>query len=334
MKLRRLLLARGPLAAALLFVLPALVVVATLLSQHGIGSAQGPIEFGADTDPDGNSATSLGPRQGCISVDAGDTFDLDITVSDVDDLVAWELYLRFDPSIIEVVDADMDMFLANNPQSSVIRKSDFYVGQHFLGAADRRLLGESGSGVLARVVLHAKGPGLTHMDIPSIDFDGDGDIDKGPRLTDSSGNALGDVTGDAVFDGPTYHALIAVDRSCDAAPPTPTLPPSPTPQPGGDSGDPTFEPPPDASPPPDDASAPDNGQDSPTDGSGEADTGESTPAASGNSDQAPGGDSSASSSSGGGLPLWAIGSIAAAVLLAATGTGVLLAARAGGSFPR
>jgi hypothetical protein len=359
--------------ATLLTLLASLLALATLLLQYGIGTAQGPVGLGTDTDPGGNTATSLGTRDDCISVEADDTFEFDVIVSDVDDLVAWELYLRFDPSIIEVVDADMDMFLANNPQSSLIRKSDYYVGWHFLGAADRRLLGESGSGVLARLTLHAKADGFSHIDIPSIDFDGDGDIDKGPRLTNSEGDALGDVTGDHVFDGLTNDALIAVNESCDAAPPTPpgggTTPPG-TPPPTDVlpvPGDPTVEPPLYTTPATDDGSASENGEDSasesepegaseasPNDedsedsatdgsrGSDEADTsedgaataalaGDATPAPGdgGDSDQAAGGASLPSTSSGGGLPLWAIGSIAAAILVAAAGTSVYLAARAG-----
>ncbi len=379
-------LTKSVLLAIILTVLAPLLVLATLLLEYGIGTAQGPVGLGTDTDPSGNSATSLGTRDDCISVEVDDTFALDVIVSDVNDLVAWELYLRFDPSIIEVIDADMDMFLANNPQSSLIRKSDYYVGWHFLGAADRRLLGESGSGVLARLTLHAKADGFSRIDIPSIDFDGDGDIDKGPRLTNSEGDALGDVTGDHVFDGPTYHALIAVNETCAAVPPTPTLPPSPTPPGGGTAppgtpppadvlpvpGDPTFQPPVATAPTTDDGSASENGEDSSSErepesaseaslndedgedsaidgswGSDEADTsedgpaiaglaGEATPALGngGDSDQAAGGDSLPSTSSGGGLPLWAIGSIAAAILVAAAGTSVYLAARAGRHFGR
>jgi hypothetical protein len=396
MKRSRLLHTKSVLLAALLTLLAPLLALATLVFQYGTGTAQGPVELGTDTDPESNTATSLGSRDACVSVVAGDTFEFDIIVSDVDDLVAWELYLRFDPSIIEVVDADMDMFLANNPRSRLIKKwepvSD---GQHFLGAADRSLLGQSGSGVLARLAFQAKAPGFSHVDIPSIDFDGDGDIDKGPRLTASGGVPIGDVTGDSVFDPRPHNAVIAVNESCDAAPPIPTPPPSPPPQPGegttnppdtspaqpgggttppGTSpppdvlpvpGDPTFEPPPDTPPPTNDGPQSENGEDSTpegepeapseagpddeevegsaTDGSGEEDgsapvvlAGEGTPVPPESGDDsapAPGGGSSTSSSSGGGFPLWAVVSIAA-VLVAAAGTSVVLAARAGGRFWR
>ena len=379
--------------AALLTLLAPLLILATLLFPHGTSTAQGPVELGADTDSDGNTATSLGTRDACVSVDPGDTFEFDIIISHVDDLVAWELYLRFDPSIIEVVNADMEMFLATNPRSRLLKKwvpvSD---GQHFLGAADRSLLGESGSGVLARLDFQANASGLSQMDILYRDVDGDGAIDMGPRLTASGGTAVGDVTGDGVFDGPTYQALIAVGESCPIATPIPSLPPSLPPQPGGGTtlpdtspptdvlpmpGDPTFEPPPDTPPPTDDGPQSENSENSTpegepegpsetgpdgedvegsaTDGSAEDDgnegpdgseeehgsttvvmAAEGTPVPHGSEDDsapAPGGGSSTSSSPGGGFPLWAIVSIAA-VLVAAAGTSVLLAARAGGRFGR
>jgi len=364
---------------ALLTLLAPLFILAMLLFPHGTGTAQAPVELGADTVPDGNTATSLGTRDACVSVGAGDTFEFDIIVSDIDDLIAWELYLRFDPSIIEVVDADTAMFLADNPLSRLITKSEpASDGQHFLGAADRSLLGASGSGVLARLTLHAKTDGLSPIDIPSIDFDDDGDMDKGPRLTASGGIPIGDMTGDRVFDGPTYHALIAVGESCPIATPIPSPPPSPTPQPGGGAtppntspppadvlpvpGDPAFEPPLDTPPPTDDGpesensedSTPEGGPEGPseagpddeevegsaTDGSEEEDgsavlvlAGERTPAPPESDDDsapAPAGGSSTSSSPGGGFPLWAVASIAAAVLVAAAGLSVYLAARAGG----
>ena len=203
-----------------------MLVLAVLALRPGAGTAQSPVGFGADANPEGNSATALGTTQGCISVNSGDTFDMDIFVRDVESLVAWELYVAVDPAVLEFVDADMYMLLASNARSNLILESVPYSGgQHFLGAADSgRGVPESGSGVLARVTLHAKAGGLSPINVPSIDVDGDGDVDKGPRLTASGGIAVGDVTGDGVFDGPTYHAVIAVDQNC-AAPPTPTLPP-------------------------------------------------------------------------------------------------------------
>ncbi len=376
------------LAAAIVAWLMMVFAAATLFLQSSGGTAQGSVELGADADPDGNSETSLGTADACVSVNTGNTFDIDIFVSDVDNLVHWELYFTFDPSIVDLIGADMRMFLYSAAGSSLKTQWDeIFPGRHFLGAADLRDAPESGSGVLARLTFEAKGPGTSDAKIFYLDFDDDGDDDFGPRLTDSDGAAVGDVTGDGVFDGPTHHALIAVDESCETATPTPTLPPSPTPPPGGGTapsdpspppdlpvpGDPTLEPPADTSPPADDGSASENGQDSApdgepedaseagpgeeatedadTDGAAEADRSDDSDDASapavlaaegistpsdpeGGSRPALGGDYLPPSSSDGGLPLWAIGSIAAAVLVAAAGTSVYLASRSGGRYGR
>ncbi len=438
------------LAAALVASLALALAVTALVLQSSGGRAQGPVELGGDSVPDGNSATSLGSRDACVSVDAGDTFQFDIVVSDVDDLVAWELYLRFDPAIIEVVDdndgdqheegtvglpgdnecsdtvdndadtnidaldpdctygpavdedpvdsidndgdtlidedpvaADTGLFLGSNPQSRLLEKWEpISDGEYFLGAADRSLIGASGSGVLARLTLQAKADGLSQMQIFSYDFDRDNEMDKGPRLTASGGVPIGDVTGDGVFDDP-HDALIAVGESCPVTTPIPPLPPSPTPQPGGGAapsdtsppppadalpvpGDPTFEPALDTPPPTDDGPGSESGEDSTaedepggpseagpddeevegaaTDGNGEEDgsavaalAGERTPVPPESGDDsapAPAGGSSTSSSSDGGFPLWAVISIAAAGLIAASGVSVYLAARAGDRFWR
>lgn len=260
------------LAAAVIASLTIMFAVAALFLQPSDSTAQGPVQLGADADPIGNSETSVGTYDGCISVNTGDEFPFDIVISDVDKLVHWELYLKFDPSIIEVVDRDMHMFLDVNSYSSVKTEWASYAdGREFLGAADLRDAPESGSGVLARLTLQALGPGLSTANIFSKDVDDDRDDDYGPRLTDADGNPVGDVTDDGIFDGPTHHAVIAVDQSCDAATPTPTLPPSPTPPSGGGTappdtspspdvlavaGDPTFE------PTADDDSASENDQDS------------------------------------------------------------------------
>jgi hypothetical protein len=344
--------------ATVLTSLLTLIVLATLALQHGSGAAQGPLEVSVDADPEGNTADSLGSQEGCVSVSSGDTFDVDITISNVDDLVAWELYLKFEPSIVQVVDADIGMFLASNPGSSLIRKSDAYIGRQFLGAADQRLLGASGSGVLARVTLQAIGPGVSDARILYLDFNHDGRDDFGPRLTDREGSPIGDVTGDGVFDGPTNHAIIAVDESCDAATPTPTLPPTPTPQPGegnpdtsppGDDGsgplpvpgDPEFEPVSATSSPDEQtgsSEASEEGEGSAANGTDERDgsaaaaaIGANTPTSGSSNDSIqPQGGGSSSSSSGEALPLWAVGAIAATVLVVGAGTSVYLAARIGG----
>lgn len=325
--------------AALTLLGPLVAVVAFALN-HSEGGAAGPIELGADTDTSGNSAGSLSTTQGCISVHEGDKFKFDIFVADVQLLKAWEMYFRFDPDVLKVEDADLWQFLGSNPYSSLTMLSEpLFGGRYFIGAADINDAPESGSGVLARVNMEATGEGVSPIEIFSEDRNGDGKVDLGPRLTAESGAPLGDVDGDGVFDGPTHHALVAVNTSCNGLTPTPTLPP-PEDEPG--EGTPAA----DSTPAADGTPAASNGTPgaSGTPGAGgtpEPDDGtaepgsqvknRSTPGPS-SEDEGPDGRSldenqRPGSGGGGGFPLLAIAAIAAGVLVAGAGTSVFVASR-------
>lgn len=325
-------------AAALTAFLAAALAATALALQNGNSAAQGPVLLGADTNVAGNTATTLGAADGCIEVSSGDTFDMDISVSDVSDLVGWELYLRFDPPIVDVIQADLWQFLASNPRSSLtVQSIPLSGGRHFLGAADMRGAPESGSGVLARVTLEASGAGVSSAEIFSSDFDGDGDMDFGPRLTAAGGIPVGDTTGDGVFDGHIQHAIIAVDDRCEGQTPVVTLPPSQTPQPGGNGSNPGLENPENellrvfgVEP-----EQPTEGEQDSAEGvSSNADDSEDEPppvVLRREATPGPGGSTyPRSSSGGGGFPLWGIGLIAAAVMVTGAGVSVYIAARAGG----
>lgn len=180
--------------------------------------AQGSPSLAIDVDPTGNTATSLGTRQVCVEVDSGDTFDIDITAENVEDLSAWEAYLGFDNSIVHVVDRDVQMFLTSSPaanafdlSASVPHDSDtpYRVGAANIADPPE---GVSGSGVLARLTLEAVGPGVTELSIGMQQSD----IGQaaGPTLTDVNANQIGDSDGDAFFDAPILGANVAVDESC------------------------------------------------------------------------------------------------------------------------
>jgi len=329
------------LVAPVVALLALVFAVAAAALQTSASMAEGPILLGADANISGNSATSLGTIDGCVSVNTGDTVDLDIFVSDVDELIHWELYLKFDPSNLEVAGADMHMFLDTNSRSSVTTQSiPLSHGQHFLGAADLRDAPESGSGVLARLTLRAKAPGLSDVEFLYEDFDGDGDIDKGPRLTASRGTAIGDSNGDGVFDHHPSGTLIAVDRSCrptDTSPPGNDTAAGSPPEPLGPELARVF------SVDMNDANAEDT-EGGLTEG-GEPDDGvpaavlgsESTPAAS-SSDQDLADPQSGGKSflpfSDGGFPLWAMGAIAAGALVIGAALSIYMASRSGGRYPR
>lgn len=183
--------------------------------------AQGSSSLAIDVDPSGNTATLLDTRQVCVEVSSGDTFDIDITVENVEDLSAWEAYLGFDNDVVHVVGRDVQMFLTSSPganafdlSASVPHDSDtpYRVGAANIADPPE---GVSGSGVLARLTLEAVGPGVTELSIGLQQSD----IGQpaGPTLTDVNANQIADSDGDAFFDAPILGANVAVDESCDAS---------------------------------------------------------------------------------------------------------------------
>jgi hypothetical protein len=230
--------------ARLAGVLLAAAMLAAVILHGGESMAQTRTSIGVDANPADSTATSLGPIDSCVSVSTGDTFDVDIFVKDVTDLLAWEVYFTYDSSIVNIVDHDVEMFQAGNEGSNVFDLSEVLPdldALYLLAAAD---LGDppapdSGSGVLTRLTLKAVGPGISPARVSPIDFNNDGTMDLGPFLNDLHGKPIGDADNDGLFDGQISASQIAVDTACPpgtvaptatqvAASPSPTSPASPT----------------------------------------------------------------------------------------------------------
>lgn len=183
--------------------------------------AQGTPTLAIDVDPTGNSATLLGPREVCIEVDNGDTFDVDLTVKDVTDLSAWQAYIGFDNTVVNVVDRDVQMFVASGPGANAFDISGSVPHDedrpYLVGAANIAdpPEGISGSGVLARLTLEAVGDGLT--DLTSGLQPTDIEQPVGPTLTDVNGKQIADSDGDSFFDAPILDAKVAVGQGCDGS---------------------------------------------------------------------------------------------------------------------
>ncbi|MDP2949127.1 MAG: cohesin domain-containing protein [Chloroflexota bacterium] len=221
-----------------------LLLTLTLVAWGALGGsradAQGGLEVGVDANPSGNSATSLGSIESCISVRNGETFSVDIFVANVKDLLGWEAYFVYDPSILQVVGRNVRMFQASSPGSNLFDASEGLPdddGRYRLGAADiaEPPSPDSGSGVLARLTLKALSAGVSSASLPLLDLTGDGRPDLGPIMTDVAGKAIADQDGDGFFDGASSQAWIAVDAPCPDKPP----PGLPTPPPAGLSPSPT-----------------------------------------------------------------------------------------------
>jgi len=195
--------------------------------------AQGTVTLGVDADPTGNTATSLGTIEPCISVSINDTFDIDIFITDVTDLLGWETYFVYDMSVANIIGRNVQMFQAANPGSNVFDASEALPdadGQYRLAAVDiaEPLAPDSGSGVLARLTLQAVGAGVSPANLALLDVNEDGTADLGPSLTDVEGDHIGDLDDDSLFDGPISSARIAVDTACPEATVTPAASPAVT----------------------------------------------------------------------------------------------------------
>jgi len=188
--------------------------------------AQGP-RLGVDADPQGNGPTQVGAPTRCVSVASGDTFQVDIIVDDVQELLAWQIYFEYDPAIVQVVERDVRMFQDANPGSSVFDVSDGVPdadGLYLVGGVDTAdpPSPDSGSGVLARLTLTATAPGISTATLARQDLNDDGALDRAPLLRNVDADPISDDDGDTFFDGPTENAQIAVDMPCPAGSAGPT----------------------------------------------------------------------------------------------------------------
>lgn len=271
--------------ARLAGVVLAAAMLAGVMVGGGKSAAQTVASIGVDADPAANTATSLGPIDSCVSVSSGDTFDVDILVTDVVDLLAWEIYFIYDRGIVSIVDHDVQMFQAANEGSNIFDLSEVLPdldARYGLAAADlaQPPAPDSGSGVLARLTLKAVGPGLSPASLAPIDINDDGKLDLGPFLNNVRGDPIDDLDDDGFFDGQIFDAQIAVDTACPtdgavptatraAATPSPTSPASPTVETTPEVTETATATPPAASPTPTAAVAsPTPGQALPTDDEG------------------------------------------------------------------
>jgi hypothetical protein len=188
------------------------------LASTGPANAEDPT-LAIDVGTDGNSASAIGETEDCISVTRGASFDTDIVIQNVTDLLAWELTLDYDGSVLTVTGQDVKMFQGANPGSSPVDISARLPddsGAHTLSAFESSdpLTPDTGTGVLARVTFEATEEGETELRFGSRDIDGDGTLDRGTLLKDVNAEEIGDTTGDGFFDGESSEAIVVVGDDC------------------------------------------------------------------------------------------------------------------------
>jgi len=221
----------GLLATA---VAAALVITAAAAVWSGSGGqgtteASPGVTIGVDVNPTGNTATSLGSIETSRTVTCGETFDIDIYITDVTNLWVWTLALRYDPDVLYVAKRDVKMFLAAAPGSEVADNSygdPRLGGSYEPGASD---IAEpppphSGSGVLVRLTMQAVGEGTSSLSPkegslfgyrsggqPSnIAIDSTSDA----QITVSGGTCPADTDGDGVPD--TYDNCLQIANTDQA----------------------------------------------------------------------------------------------------------------------
>jgi hypothetical protein len=200
--------------------LPTDHMIAGVAALARVASAQDSTTVGIDADPAGNTATSLGEINNCLSVVSGQTFDIDIFITDVVDLFGWDAVFNYDGSVLHLMNVDVQLFQASNPGSQVVNFSSSSFpdtsGSYTLGVGElSQGSSDSGSGVLARLTLEAAGAGTSQVSLTGL------------KLRDMHGNYIGDANGDRLFDGPLSEATISVDEPCvpgTTSPATPTTP--------------------------------------------------------------------------------------------------------------
>ena len=181
--------------------------------------AQEATSLSIDVIPEGNTATTLGPIDPCASAKKGQSFNVDLVIQDTTDLLAWEISISYDPEVLVVRDRDAEQFQAANEGSRILDLSEETPdddGRYLLQSVDTAdpASGDSGSGVLARLIFKAKSSGVSQITIDKVDLNDDGKLDRAPFLRNVDAEPIGDEDGDTFFDGPTASAEIQVGQPC------------------------------------------------------------------------------------------------------------------------
>jgi len=179
------------------------------LSSRGVITDWGATALGIDVDPYSsptNAAADLGSLETCRPV--GDIFNVDLYITNVQDLLGWGGILNYDPAVIKVLDIDVWQFQGQNPMSLVKFFGDDMPdtdGSFEAVGVDMGPIsaGDSGTGVLARITLEAIGPGVSPMTLTQL------------QVVNEAGVYIGDTNGDSYFDGAIHNAQVAVDLDPD-----------------------------------------------------------------------------------------------------------------------
>lgn len=193
-----------------------------------------------DTDPTGNSALALGSIQACRNITLGQTIDVDLVVTGLDDLAAFEIYIKYDKNVVKFTKpgdynqtpgSDSSVFMLQNAQPTPPGNNVFNIseavpdpnndGVYRVGAADMAVIPGSEDpdpinhqhkdGVLVRLTLQGIGTGYSTIWIQKFSV-GIGYL--GPYLSDSNSNPVGDGDGDTYIDNASNGTIVVGSGTC------------------------------------------------------------------------------------------------------------------------
>jgi len=163
------------------------VAVALVLSATAALSFQDlpPVEIAVDLNTAGNEGKTLGTLDSCLSVNQGDTFDVDVTVRGIPPissnfafgLAGFGINLNFDPKVVHTIGVNGKQMI-QSASTFEFKAANYVFGgdaNDFPGTSgDTRYdlvdLGKQdtfGDGVLARFTFQAVGPGNTTLTMDS-----------------------------------------------------------------------------------------------------------------------------------------------------------------------
>jgi hypothetical protein len=192
--------------------------------------ASGAAESGAQCDDALDNDSDGKVNDGCPA--KGVPFNIDVTVTEVTDLKAWEATINFDPAVLRVTNRNV-MYFLTAPSGNVWDASapvPDETGDYQSGAVDLNDPGtHSGSGVLTRLTVQPVGNGVSELTLYNVSLEEPGNVE------------IGDGDEDGWFDGPLFSGMVGVGQSlpdsdgdniCDAADNCPL-----DPNPGQEDGD-------------------------------------------------------------------------------------------------
>ncbi len=169
-----------------------------------------------DASPQGNSATFLGPIDGCARVEQGSEISIDYVADSIPQdrpMIGFEAQIRYDPQLLQVLALDYDYLLAAVGTYSPFAglsdalpdsDGDFRISVlDTASAAEPEANVESGAGVLARITFRAKAVGVSDLAIA---------VQKEPLIYP----LIQDTQNEMIFVDRLGSAAVAVGQDCPA----------------------------------------------------------------------------------------------------------------------